>query len=464
MAAYPAQPAGDMKPPVPHVPAGEMLKLLDELAVYSAPGPGVTRLLYTPEWQGVQHFLQERMAGLGLEVRMDQVGNVYGTLAGSQVSDKVILTGSHIDTVVNGGRYDGAYGVAAAVTALHYLLETFGPPLRTLAVVSFCEEEGSRFPLTFWGSGNVTGLYSGKECIDCTDADGITLGAAMAACGLAGDEGLAAEAAAGLEQSGGYGRDEYGSERPEAGATAGLERSFWRNNSPVRSDIAAYVELHIEQGIILERMSRRIGVVQAIAGQRRYLVKVGGTANHAGTTPMGLRQDALAGSAEMLLALERSALAAGDPLVATTGRLEVYPGTSNVIPGEVQFTLDIRHSEAGVLERFCAAVLAEFAELGRRRGLTLEVQPLLETAPAPMDQELRAALEEICLQQEKPYLSMVSGAGHDAQLFAPRCPAAMIFVPSRGGISHSPGEYTSPEELAAGLEVLTAILYRLAYE
>lgn len=426
-----------MKPPVP---AGGMLKLLDELAAYSAPGPGVTRLLYTPEWQGVQHFLQERMAGLGLEVRMDQVGNVYGTLAGSQVSDKIILTGSHIDTVVNGGRYDGAYGVAAAVTALHYLLETFGPPLRTLAVVSFCEEEGSRFPLTFWGSGNVTGLYNGKECIDCADADGITLGAAMAACGLAGNEGLAAEAAAGLEES------------------------FWHNDSPVRSDIAAYVELHIEQGIILERTSRRIGVVQAIAGQRRYLVKVGGTANHAGTTPMGLRQDALAGSAEMLLALERSALAEGDPLVATTGRLEVYPGTSNVIPGEVQFTLDIRHSEAGVLERFCAAVLAEFAELGRRRGLTLEVQPLLETAPAHMDEELRAALEEICLQQEKPYLSMVSGAGHDAQLFAPRCPAAMIFVPSQGGISHSPGEYSSPEELAAGLEVLTAILYRLAYE
>ncbi|OMF89273.1 allantoate amidohydrolase [Paenibacillus sp. FSL R7-0337] len=448
-----------MKPDVPQVPAGEMLKLLDELAAYSAPGPGVTRLLYTPEWQGVQLFLQERMAGLGLEVRMDQVGNIYGTLAGSQVSDKVILTGSHIDTVVNGGRYDGAYGVAAAVTALHYLLETFGRPLRTLEVVSFCEEEGSRFPLTFWGSGNVTGLYNGKECIDCADADGITLAAAMAACGLGESEGLAAEAAAGLEQSGGSGSGE-----PEAGATAGLQESCWHSNSPVRSDIAAYVELHIEQGIILERTSRRIGVVQAIAGQRRYLVKVGGTANHAGTTPMGLRQDALAGSAEMLLALERSALAEGDPLVATTGRLEVYPGTSNVIPGEVQFTLDIRHSEAGVLERFCAAILAEFAELGLRRGLTLEVQPLLVTAPAPMDLELRAALEEICLQQEKPYLSMVSGAGHDAQLFAPRCPAAMIFVPSQGGISHSPGEYTSPEELAAGLEVLTAILYRLAYE
>ncbi|WP_405108503.1 Zn-dependent hydrolase [Paenibacillus sp. FSL K6-1217] len=452
-----------MKPPVPQVPAGELLKLLDELAAFSAPGPGVTRLLYTPEWYGVQHFLQERMAGLGLEVRMDQVGNVYGTLAGTQVSDKVILTGSHIDTVVNGGRYDGAYGVAAAVTALHYLLETFGPPLRTLAVVSFCEEEGSRFPLTFWGSGNVTGLYSGGEYLDCADAEGVTLGAAMAACGLGGKDEAATEAAAGAEGSGRLAdvRSEAGG---EAGSEAGEVRGRWGKGSPERSEIAAYVELHIEQGIILERTSRRIGVVEAIAGQRRYLVRVGGTANHAGTTPMGLRQDALAGSAEMLLAVERSALAEGDPLVATTGRLEVYPGTSNVIPGEVQFTLDIRHSEAGRLERFCTALLAEFAELGRRRGLTLETELLLETAPAHMDQELRAALEEICLRQGKSCLSMVSGAGHDAQLFAPRCPSAMIFVPSRGGISHSPAEYTSPEDLAAGLEVLTAILYGLAYE
>ncbi|WP_254075413.1 Zn-dependent hydrolase [Paenibacillus tritici] len=439
MAAYYPQPSGSMMRQDPPVPAGEMLKLLDELAAFSAPGPGVTRLLYTPEWCGVQHFLQERMTGLGLEVRMDQVGNVYGRLAGSEASDKVILTGSHIDTVVNGGRYDGAYGIAAAVTALHYLQATFGQPLRTLEVVSFCEEEGSRFPLTFWGSGHVTGLYSGSEGLDCADAEGITMGAAMAACGLGGIAVSGAEAA------------------------AGLEGSYRFKDSPVRSDVAAYVELHIEQGIILERTSHQIGVVQAIVGQRRYLVKVCGTANHAGTTPMGLRQDALAGSAEMLLALERSAVAEGDPLVATTGRLEVSPGTPNVIPGEVQFTLDIRHSEAGMLERFCAAILAEFAELSGRRGLTLAVQQQLDTTPAPMDQELCEALEEICLGQGKSFRSMVSGAGHDAQLFAALCPAAMIFVPSRGGISHSPGEYSSPEELTAGLEVLTALLYRLAY-
>lgn len=428
-----------MNMPVYNVPAGDMLALLDELAAFSAPGPGVTRLLYTPEWYQAQQFLQERMAGLGLKVRADQVGNVYGTLTGSRVTDKVILTGSHIDTVVNGGRYDGAYGVAAAVTALHYLQRTFGQPLRTLEVVSFCEEEGSRFPLTFWGSGNVTGLYNGSEHGDYADVEGVTLGAAMAACGL-GD----IEAAGAVD--------------PDA-----LEHEYGSTSRPARSDIAAYIELHIEQGIILERNSREIGVVQAIAGQRRYIIKIGGTANHAGTTQMGLRRDALAGSAEMLLALERSAIAEGDPLVATTGRLEVYPGTPNVIPGEVQFTLDIRHSEAGTLERFCSEILEAFTLIAGRRGLDLEVQPLLATAPAPMDKRMTAALEHFCVKQGKSYRSMVSGAGHDAQLFAPLCPAAMIFVPSRGGISHSPEEYSSPQELAAGLEVLTEILYELAY-
>ncbi|MNL37026.1 Allantoate amidohydrolase [compost metagenome] len=179
---------------------------------------------------------------------------------------------------------------------------------------------------------------------------------------------------------------------------------------------------------------------------------------------MGLRRDALVGTAEMLCALERSAAEAGAPLVATAGRLEVIPGTPNVIPGEVQFTLDIRHSEAERLESFCAALAAAFGEIAARRGLALELVPTLATSPAPMNQALCGALEQICLEQGRSFRRMVSGAGHDAQLFAPKCPAAMIFVPSRAGISHSPEEYSSPEELAAGLNVLTALLYKLAYE
>ncbi|MEK3661973.1 allantoate deiminase [Paenibacillus sp. FSL F4-0236] len=402
----------------------KLLELLEELAAFSTPGPGVTRLLYTEEWSQAQIFLQEKMAGLGLEVSIDKVGNVYGRLSGRDPQQKVILTGSHIDTVVNGGKYDGAYGIAAAMIALQDLQRNFGQPQRTLEVVSFCEEEGSRFPLAYWGSGHVTERYDGSEAETCMDADGVTLQAAMAKSSFL--QGVT---------------DENGA----------------------RNDIGAFVELHIEQGIILEKTDTQIGVVQGIVGQRRYMVKVSGIANHAGTTPMFMRQDALASAVEMLYVLESAAKTAGELLVATSGKLEVYPNTPNVIPGEVLFTLDIRHSEEDELERFCEKLLAECNEIAVKRGVTLEVTSVLHTVPAPMDTKLFAMLENICRQQGKTYRTMVSGAGHDAQLFAPRCPTAMIFVPSRAGISHSPEEYTSPEQLAAGLEVLTAMLYELAY-
>ncbi|MEK4296722.1 allantoate deiminase [Paenibacillus sp. FSL R5-0914] len=402
----------------------KLLELLEELAAFTTPGPGVTRLLYTEEWSQAQIFLQEKMAGLGLEVSIDKVGNVYGRLSGRDPQQKVILTGSHIDTVVNGGKYDGAYGIAAAMIALQDLQRNFGQPQRTLEVVSFCEEEGSRFPLAYWGSGHVTERYDGSEAETCIDAEGVTLQAAM------------------------------------------TESSFLQgvtDENGARNDIGAFVELHIEQGIILEKTDTQIGVVQGIVGQRRYVVKVSGIANHAGTTPMFMRQDALASAVEMLYVLESSAKTAGEPLVATSGKLEVYPNTPNVIPGEVLFTLDIRHSEEDELERFCEKLLAECNEIAVKRGVILEVTSVLHTVPAPMDTKLSAMLENICRQQAKTYRMMVSGAGHDAQLFAPRCPTAMIFVPSRAGISHSPEEYTSPEQLVAGLEVLTAMLYELAY-
>ncbi|MBY0012225.1 Zn-dependent hydrolase [Paenibacillus typhae] len=426
-----------MSAPAIKAPALQMMELLEELAAFSAPGPGVSRLLYTPEWLQAQRFLQERMAALGMEVRTDGVGNVYGRFTGSQPAAKVILTGSHIDTVLNGGKYDGAYGIAAAVTALHYLRQSFGQPLRTVEAVAFCEEEGSRFPLAYWGSGNVTGLYDGSEAQRCADSAGVTIASAMEGCGLG--------------------------HRPEDCGTAAAA-DYAAGGTPLREDIGTFVELHIEQGIVLEQAGLEIGIVEAIVGQRRYSVKVAGSTNHAGTTPMGLRRDALAGAAEMLLAMEQAAIAAGDPLVATCGKLEAVPGTPNVIPGEVQFTLDIRHSDADALEHFCSMLLAAFEEIAGKRGLTLQVTATLATSPAPMDTGLSQQLEHIARQQGRSFRSMVSGAGHDAQLFAPVCPTAMIFVPSRAGVSHAPEEYSSPDELAAGLNLLTAVLYELAYK
>ncbi|AJY77755.1 allantoate amidohydrolase [Paenibacillus beijingensis] len=387
-------------------------------------GRGVTRLLYTGAWREAQHYLAERMREFGLTARFDRVGNLYGRLQGTDPASKVILTGSHIDTVRSGGHYDGAYGIAAGIAALVSLKERFGPPRRTLEVVSLCEEEGSRFPLSYWGSGNATGVYDLRSAATYADPDGVTMQAAMEASGFGADA------------------------QPD----------------PLRDDLEAFVEAHIEQGVILERTGERIGIVSAIVGQRRYTLTLEGEANHAGTTPMTMRQDALAGTAEMMLAAETEALRHGEPLVATIGRLNVKPNTPNVVPGAVSFTLDVRHSDEAELSAFCELLLGQFEAIAAKRSLKLTCDLWMNAKPAPMDEELSGRLQSICAAKGMAHRTMVSGAGHDAQLFSAVCPTAMLFVPSRRGISHSPDEYSSPEALADGLGVLTELLYQLAYE
>jgi len=401
--------------------------LLDELALCGAERDGgVTRLLYTPSWMEAQRLLERRMAEAGLAVRYDCVGNLFGRLDGRGPENGVVLTGSHIDTVRKGGKYDGAYGIAASLTAVKFLREKFGPPLRPIEVVSFCEEEGSRFPLAYWGSGNVTGEFTPEQADLIIDAHGVTMREAMEACG--------------------FGRTDA-AEPPSA----------------MRTDIIAFVEAHIEQGMTLERYGERIGIVETIAGQRRYIVSVSGETNHAGTTPMGLRRDAMAGAAEMIHFLERAAQKAGDPLVATVGSITNAPNVPNVISGMVEFTLDIRHMSETLLTGFCDTVLSTFRSIAERRGLELQVRSVLHTRPVPMDSVLAGRLERICASRNIPYRRMMSGAGHDAQMFGAVCPSVMLFVPSRGGISHSPDEHTSPEDLALGTAVLTELLYELAY-
>jgi allantoate deiminase len=400
-------------------------EILRDLARFGADSSGgVSRLLYTPAWREAHDHLAGVMQRLGLRVEADRVGNLYGRLDGSTPDAPVVLTGSHLDTVTRGGTLDGAYGIAAGIEALVWLRDTWGTPRRPLEVVAFCEEEGSRFPLMCWGSGNVTGMNDCREAGRHRAADGVTLKEAMEA--------------------------------------AGFGRATQRESR--RTDLGVYVEAHIEQGILLERRGKRIGIVEAIVGQRRLGVTVGGSANHAGTTPMDLRRDALAGVAEMILELEALAVRAGPPLVATVGHVEMRPNTPNVIPGSVMFTLDIRHTNEERLASFCAAVLERFATLAERRGLTLEHAQRSSAQPAPMDARLRDALQSLCEERGLSYQRMVSGAGHDAQMFRSVCPAGMLFVPSRNGVSHSPEEYSSPEALADGLEVLGGLLHRLAYQ
>ncbi|WP_052339260.1 Zn-dependent hydrolase [Gorillibacterium massiliense] len=412
---------------------------LDGIAQFGCgPEGGVTRFLYDNSWQDAHKSLADRMRQYGLEVYADRVGNLFGTspsgysASATEVASAAspiapihpILVGSHLDTVQCGGRYDGAYGIVAAVIAISYLRSAFGPPVRTLEAVALCEEEGSRFPLTFWGSGSITGLYHPEQAAGFADGNGVTLEQAM--------------------DDAGFGR----SDQPEADRSGRLY---------------AFLEVHIEQGRLLETSGDQLGIVTTIAGQRRFTVTVDGRAEHAGTTPMVLRRDALAGAAEMINLIEKMAVSRGAPLVATVGSLQTHPGTVNVIPGCATFSLDVRHADADALDVFCQSMEAELMRIASSRRLTLDVRPWMSSPPVQLDPILTDAWETAARSCGYTTRRMVSGAGHDAQIFQAIVPSALLFVPSRQGISHAPGEYTEPEQLADGIIALIEFLYKLAY-
>ncbi|QYR19828.1 Zn-dependent hydrolase [Paenibacillus sp. sptzw28] len=398
---------------------GRLLKL----GRYGAePAGGVTRLLYTPAWAEAQRSLALQMQEDGLDVRFDRVGNLYGRLEGDAGSGGVIVTGSHIDTVVGGGIYDGALGVIAGMMALRKLKEQYGKPVRTLEVVSLCEEEGSRFPLTCWGSGRITNTYAQETAFITKDADGVTMHEAM------------------------------------VGAGFGINGA-----EPARSDIAAFVELHIEQGGRLEHEGLAIGIVDRIVAQKRATVTVSGRSNHAGTTPMHLRRDALHAAIRMIEKLYNRVSLAGEPMVATVGSMKVEPNISNVIPGSVAFTVDMRHPDDAALQGCFNECLTAFETIAAGLQVDLAVNLWMDAKSVAMDESLVDALRRGCERNGVSWRIMASGAGHDAQLFAPHCPAALLFVPSSGGISHSAEEYTSAVQIGTGIERLMELLYELGY-
>lgn len=400
-------------------------QLLDQLYAIGSEGQdsGATRLLYSEAWQEAQHFLAQVMEQEGLQTAFDHVGNLKGYVAGTNAQLPLVATGSHVDTVAQGGKFDGALGVAAGLLAMAYLQEAFGAPARGMVAVSLCEEEGSRFPLTYWGSGSMTGMHSLKDAAGVIDRDGISLLDAMRAAGF--------------------------------GIEAGLPES--------QCDFDTFIELHIEQGAVLERTGCQIGIVTSITGQKRVLVTIQGEANHAGTTPMKWRKDAGAAAAAMIMWLEKLAIDVGEPMVATVGRISLSPNIPNVIAGEAVISLDIRHPNLEVLNLFCSQVKEGFASIAEERGLQLEWTPVMDAAPIPMDDQLQQNIENICNDSGYRWMRLPSGAGHDAQIFQPMARTAMIFVPSKDGISHSPLEYTSPEDIVRGFRVLTDMLYKCAY-
>jgi allantoate deiminase len=399
-------------------------RYIRELAAHGAWGEsGVWRTVYSPEWVAACDLFARWCEEAGLRTSRDAVGNVWGRLEGRE-SGASVASGSHIDTQRPGGRYDGALGAIAALVAVRALREQFGPPRRALEVVAFCEEESSRFPsANFWGSRAVTGAIAAGEEQQIIGYDGESIDSAMRSVGLA--PGRIPQAA--------------------------------------RSDIVAFIELHIEQGPILEEADLPVGIVRAITGMRHYLVDLCGTQNHAGAFPMDLRRDPMAGFAEIASRAIDTAHRWGRPAVTTIGRITVEPNGAAVIPARVEFTLDVRHPDPEALQRLYAIQERMMREVADRRNLALEIRVTSDHAPCPSDPTLVALLQDAARAEGVPFMTMASGAAHDTQQMAKLARVAMIFVRSRDGRSHTQEEFSSIPDIAAGIKVLAAGLRRLAF-
>ena len=397
---------------------------LDELyAIGAEPGGGTYRPVYGDAWATACDLVSGWMREAGLAVRRDAVGNIWGRVEAAG-GGKAVVTGSHIDTVRRGGRLDGALGIIAGLAALEALIEARGKPKRPLELLVVCEEEGSRFATNFWGSRATIGAIGPSEADTVTDAEGVTLARAMQQRGL--DPGKIPSAA--------------------------------------RDDLGAFVELHIEQGSVLETERVPIAVVTTIAGAVHLEIVVTGRPDHAGTTPMDLRRDALAGAAAMIQAVQSIAAALGRPAVATVGKLRVEPDQINVVPGRVTLTVDLRHADLGGRRALEERIRSLCGTIASERGLGIEIRTLHERPPVPMDGAVRQVLERAATEMTgQDPTGLVSGAGHDAQVLAARCPVGMLFVPSIGGRSHCPEEATDPAHLTLGTRVLARALELLAY-
>jgi allantoate deiminase len=401
-----------------------LVSMLDELGHISDEPGRLTRTFLSPAMGRANALVGECLKAAGLEVRVDTVGNLIGRLQSANPKAKTLILGSHLDTVRDAGRFDGPLGVALPVVALAEL-KTRGVRLPFhVEVVGFAEEEGVRFASAYLGSEGYTGRLKAAT-LALRDADNISVGEAL--------------------------RQFNGREfvRPKA--------------AHARRDLLGYVEVHIEQGPVLEKNGLAVGVVSAIAGQSRFKLTWRGKAGHAGTTPMALRKDALAGAADFTLAVEKLARTTAG-LVGTVGLLTVSPGAANVIPAEVVHTLDVRHAKDGVRR----AALLKLGRVARRiaqeRGLKVSWQRTQDNGAVACSPVLTAALQRSVKAVQGKSLSLVSGAGHDGVVMSTLTPVAMLFVRCRDGLSHHPDEYASPRDIGVALAVIVDFLERVAAE
>ena len=394
--------------------APELMARIDALAAFTEVEGQLTRRYLSPAHTAAMRQVEAWMADAGMAVRTDPLMSVFGRYEGKVPGAPAIMIGSHIDTVIDAGRYDGNLGVLAAIAAVAELRNRGERLDRAVEAVAFGEEEGSRFSAHILTSSALIGAV-GPELLEVRDADGITVRQALA----------------------------------QAGGNADAYRDCVRP----KGEIAAFLELHIEQGPVLEAQGKALAAVTAINGSVRSVVTVTGFAGHAGTVPMGRRRDALAAASETILAVERIAASAPD-LVATVGRITALPGAQNVIPGRATFTIDMRSPADAVRDRAHAALVPALHEIAHRRGVEVEIDTYQRNAATALDPLIVDAVSEAIAACGQEPLRLPSGAGHDAMIMARHCPSGMIFLRCKDGISHNPAESITVEDADLGVRAL----------
>ncbi|BBI33302.1 Zn-dependent hydrolase [Cohnella abietis] len=387
---------------------------------------GSSRIAYSQEDRQAKELLKAWMKEAGLEVREDPVGNVIGTLLGANPEIPSVMSGSHIDTVPNGGHFDGVVGVLSALEVAQRWSEQGFVPQRSLEVVAFSDEEGSRFHASLTGSHFMTGQLNLDSVKHYQDDEGRSFEQVLQ------EHGLDATKA------------EESVRKPE--------------------DIYAFIEMHIEQGQVLEKQEIPIGIVNGIAGPAWIDMKWGGRAAHAGATPMGLlRSDALVAASECVMAIEKLPSLHSRTAVATVGKLNVYPNGSNVIPSEVSMVVDVRDIHLDRRDQLLDAIIQEAESIALRRGVQFQSEVNIKVDPTSMDPALMDVVQGAIEKADLPVFNLTSGAGHDAMVIGRQIPTAMIFIRCLEGISHNPLEWASLEDLELGILVLDDTLRQLVH-
>lgn len=399
-------------------------KDFDAMAQLTGLGEGINRLAFTEaDWEGRQYII-DCMADAGLDVEIDGFGNVIGYKVGTNPDLPIIMVGSHTDSVPNGGNYDGVAGVLSAIEVVRSIIDDGFEHDHTIAVVDFMCEESSRFGAATLGSKAMRGKLTLNDLHRLVDKQGVSL---------------------------------YDSLKERKLHPDAIESMAY--NRPVK----AFIEMHIEQGKVLEHEQKQIGIVSGIAAPERFYVTIRGNADHSGATPMNLRHDALCGASKIILGIEEIAsMQEEPPVVGTVGVVEVTPGAMNVIPGAVKLGVDIR-SISKVARDSVVFLIKELIDvIAEKRGLSYTIEPIAQDHPVAMHPAMIREIEETVKSVGVDYMTMQSGAGHDAMHWADVVPTGMIFIPCREGISHNPAEFAAMNDIVVGAEVLENVIKNIS--